>query len=154
MKLEDVYGIFLSKVNDDEWAGQYTEEDLEYFTKDWRMLLDSAIYYFKFPRCSLKINEEKGCFEDKNFGREEAEVLANFMKLLWLKRTIDSWENIKTQYSESDFSQANLLKTFISLRNTVNEETLNVERLYSRSVDKKPFSYKKLAGGGAKYGRY
>lgn len=153
MKLEDVYGVFLSKVNDDEWAGAYTEEDLKYFTKDWRMLLDSAIYYFKFPRCSLKIDEDKECFEDKKFGREEAEVIASFMKLLWLKRNIDSWENIRTQYSESDFSQANLLKTFISLRQTVTEETLEAERIYSRSVEKKPFSYRKLAGGGERYGR-
>ena len=38
------------------------------------------------------------------------------MKQEWLKRTIDSWENIKTQYSEKDFSQANLLKAFISLK--------------------------------------
>jgi len=26
------------------------------------------------------------------------------MKQEWLKRTIDSWENIKTQYDEKDFS--------------------------------------------------
>jgi len=38
------------------------------------------------------------------------------MKQEWLKRTVDSWENIKTQYDEADFSQANLLRQFISLK--------------------------------------
>ncbi|MBP5773843.1 MAG: hypothetical protein J6W35_07205 [Eubacterium sp.] len=49
-------------------------------------------------------------------GNEEIQVISTFMKQQWLKRTVDSWENIKTQYDEADFSQANLLKTFIQLK--------------------------------------
>ena len=58
-----------------------------------------------------------------------------------------SWENIKTQYEESDFSQANLLKTFISLRQEVKKEAEQVESIYYRSIKKKPFKYRRLAGG-------
>nr|DAI81248.1 MAG TPA: hypothetical protein [Caudoviricetes sp.] len=49
-------------------------------------------------------------------GQAEIQVLATFMKQEWLKRTVDSWENIKTQYDEADFSQANLLSNFIKLK--------------------------------------
>ena len=150
IKLEDVYGVFLSKVGEDEWAGDYTQEDLIYFTKDWRVLLDSAIFYFKFPRCSVKIDEENECFIDRKMSGEEVEVLANWMKVLWLRRNIDTWDNIKTQYSEAEFSQANLLKTFISLRQQVESETKDAERIYYRSIEKKPFKFGKLCGRGGR----
>jgi len=114
--LMDVYDAFLSKVNEDDWSQCYSKEDLEWFIKDWRAFLNSALLYFKFPRCSLEIDEQNQVFVDENMGSPEVHVLATYMKQEWLKRTIDSWENIKTQYEEKDFSQANLLKTFISLK--------------------------------------
>ncbi len=145
--LMDVYDAFLSKVNEDDWSQCYSKEDLEWFIKDWRAFLNSALLYFKFPRCSLEIDEQNQVFVDKNMGSPEVHVLATYMKQEWLKRTIDSWENIKTQYEEKDFSQANLLKTFISLKDQVIEEAKFAESVYYRSVQKKPFNYKKLAGG-------
>lgn len=153
IKLMDVYDAFLCKVNEDDWARCQSPEDLEWFLQDWRAILNSAIPYFKFPRCSLEINEEQQCFCDKNMSSEEIEIIAIYMKQEWLKRTIDSWENIKTQYEEKDFSQANLLKTFISLRQQVITEAKNLESIYYRSVKKKPFKYRKLIGGN-KNGRY
>lgn len=144
--LVDVYDAFLSKVNEDDWTNMCSKEDLEWFMKDWRAFLNSAIPYFKFPRCSLDIDEDKKCFCDKNMSSHEVEVLAVFMKQEWLKRTVDSWENIKTQYEEKDFSQANLLKTFISLKEQVMEEAKNQERIYYRSRNKRPFNYGRLAG--------
>ena len=148
VSLMDVYGAFLSKVNEDDWAHYYSQEDLEWFIQDWRAFLNSAIPYFKFPRCSLKIDEEKQCFTDEKMGQAEIQVIATFMKQEWLKRTIDSWENIKTQYDEADFSQANLLKEFIALKDQVIEEARKLESIYYRSVSNQPFNYKKLSGGG------
>ena len=142
-----VYDAFLAKVGEDDWARCYSKEDLECFIKDWREFLNSAIPYFKFPRCSLEINEETQEFVDENISQDEIQVLSVYMKQEWLKRTIDSWENIKTQYEESDFSQANLLKTFISLRQEVKKEAEQVESIYYRSIKKKPFRYRRLAGG-------
>jgi len=69
--LMDVYGAFLAKVNEDDWSHCFTEEDLEWFLKDWRAFLDSALPYFKFPRCSLEIDEEKQSFKDTNMTQEE-----------------------------------------------------------------------------------
>lgn len=145
--LTDVYAAFLSKVKEDDWAQCYTEEDMEWLLQDWRSILNSALIYFKFPRCSLDIDDITGTFIDSKFSQEEVQILAAYMKLEWLKRTIDSWENIKTQYSEKDFSQANLLKTFIQLRQQVDEESKYIESVYYRSVKKKPFNYRRLAGG-------
>lgn len=145
--LMDVYDAFLAKVNEDDWSQCYTEEDLEWFLQDWRAFLNSALPYFKFPRCDLTIDEENQCFKDASMGQAEIQVIATYMKAEWLKRTVDSWENIKTQYEEKDFSQANLLKTFISLKDQVIEEAKSIERIYYRSVNRKPFNYGSLAGG-------
>lgn len=145
--LMDVYDAFLARVNEDDWANAYDEEDLEWFMKDWRQFLNMALAQFKFPRCNLDINEEKQEFVDPMMGQAEIQVLATFMKYEWLKRTVDSWENIKTQYEEKDFSQANLLRQFINLKNQVELEAKNLERIYYRSVGRKPFDYGALAGG-------
>lgn len=145
--LMDVYDAFLGKVNEDDWSACYSEEDLKWLLKDWRIFLNAALAYFKFPRCSVEIDEDTQSFKDSAMSQEEIQVLAVYMKYEWLSRTVDSWENIKTQYDEKDFSQANLLNTFISLKDQAFENANYVERMYYRSRDKKPFHYSKLAGG-------
>ena len=103
--LQDIYDAFLSRVNDDDWSSfGCTQEDIEWMIRDWRSFLNQAIQYFKFPRCSLVIDDVTQTFKDSNMSSEEVEVLATYMKQQWLKRTVDSWENIKTQYEEKDFS--------------------------------------------------
>jgi hypothetical protein len=66
--LTDVYDAFLAKVNDDEWAHCYSKEDLEWFTKDWRAFLNSALPYFTLPRCGLEIDEDTQTFKDPKLG--------------------------------------------------------------------------------------
>ena len=131
--LMDVYNAFLGKVNEDDWSHCYSKDDLEWFMKDWRTFLNAALAYFKFPRCSLEINEETQSFKDTNMSQDEVQILATYMKYEWLSRTVDSWENIKTQYDEKDFSQANLLKNFISLNEQAFEDAAHLERTYCRS---------------------
>lgn len=144
--LKQVYDAFLSRVNEDEWAHCYTQEDLEWFMQDWRALLQIAISYFKFPKCSLLIDESTQTFVDESMTYDEVNILATYMKQEWLKRTVDSWENIKTQYEEKDFSQANLLKNFIALKDQVTEEAKHIESMYYRAQNKRPFNYARLAG--------
>ena len=146
VSLTTVYDAFLSRVNEDDWSEAYTPEDIEWMVKDWRAFLNAAISYFKFPNCSLDIDEEKQVFTDAKMTMQEVHVLATYMKQEWLKRTVDSWENIKTQYDEKDFSQANLLKTFIALKEQVIEEAKLAESIYYRSLNKKPFDFRRLAG--------
>lgn len=146
----DVYDAFLSRVNEDDWSHGYSQEDLEWFIKDWRAFLNAALPYFKFPRCSLDIDEATQTFIDPKMSQQEVNVIATYMKQEWLKRTIDSWENIKTQYDEKDFSQANLLKTFIQLKDQVITEAKFLESVYYRSINRKPFNFRRLAGGKRK----
>lgn len=151
--LMNVYEAFLSKVNEDDWSHGYSKEDLEWFLLDWRAFLNSAMPYFKFPRCRLDIDEERQCFIDEKMGPAEIQVLATFMKQEWLKRTVDSWENIKTQYDEADFSQANLLSNFIKLKDQVTADARQLEANYYRSPEHRTFNYSSLAGGGARRGQ-
>lgn len=145
--LMDVYDAFLAKVNEDDWSRCYSKEDLEWFVQDWRSFLNAAIPYFKFPRCKLDINEATQTFTDERMGQDEIQILATYMKSEWIKRTVDSWENIKTQYDEADFSQANLLRQFMALKDQVSQEARNLESIYYRSVKDSPYRFRKLAGG-------
>lgn len=147
--LQQMYDAFLSRVNDDDWSEyNLTQEDLEWMIKDWRSFLDQAIPYFKFPRCSLLIDEITQTFVDPKMSKDEVAILATYMKQQWIRRSIDTWENIKTQYDEKDFSQAHLLNQFIKLKDQVATEAKELEAIYYRSPSKKPFNYGRLAGGG------
>ena len=146
--LQDVYNSFLSRVTDDDWSDVgCSEEDLEWMIRDWRAFLDQAIPYFKFPRCSLLIDELTQTFVDPKMSSDEVAILAVYMKQQWIKRSIDTWENIKTQYDEKDFSQAHLLNQFIKLKTQVADEAKEAEAIYYRAPGKKPYQYRRLAGG-------
>ena len=136
----DVYDAFLPKMLEDEWLN-WTDEERE---EDWRALLDAAIPYFKFPRVSLDIEDDM--FVDENVSNEEIQILATYMKVEWLNRTILTWENVKPLYVERDFSQANLIDKLKQLLDREEYKALKLERIYYRSRKKKPFEYRKLAG--------
>lgn len=147
--LQDVYDAFLARISDDEWSDcNVTEEDLEWMTKDWRAILQQAIPYFKFPRCSLLIDDITQTFVDPKMSDDEVAILAVYMKQQWVKRSIDTWENIKTQYEEHEFSQAHLLNQFIKLKAQANEEAKELEAIYYRAPGKAPFKFGRLAGRG------
>ena len=136
----DVYDAFLSKMLEDEWLN-WTDEERE---EDWHALLDAAIPYFKFPRVSLDIEDDM--FVDENVSNEEIQILATYMKVEWLNRTILTWENVKPLYVERDFSQANLIDKLKQLLEREEYKALKLERIYYRSRKKQPFEYSKLAG--------
>ncbi len=139
--LKVVYDAFLSKMLEDEWLN-WTEEEI---LTDLFELLKEAIAWFKFPRVDLTI--KCNCFVDE-LNNDEIQILATYMKCAWLNRTILTWENVKPLYEERDFSQANLIDKFNQMLEQEKYNALKLERIYYRSVNKKPFDYKKLAGGG------
>lgn len=152
--LQDVYDAFLSRVSDDEWSDcNVTEEDLEWMIKDWRAILNQAIPYFKFPRCSLLIDDITQTFVDPKMSDDEVAVLAIYMKQQWVKRSIDTWENIKTQYEEHEFSQAHLLNQFIKLKDQTATEAKEAEAIYYRAPNKSPYKFRQLAGTGSGSGK-
>ena len=135
---DKVYEAFLARILEDEWDEWLIEEARQ----DWRLLLEAAIPWFKFPRVSLDRTEE-GFSE--TLGAEEIQILANYMKCEWLNRCVLTWENIKPLYTERDFSQANLLD---KLQNTLDGErakAAELESIYYRSRKGKPFNFASLA---------
>jgi len=135
---DKVYAAFLSKVLDDEWE-TWEEEDVE---EDLFALLQVAIVRFKFPRVSLEYGPE-GFVDDLT--NEEIQILATYMKCEWLNRNILSWDNVKPLYDERDFSQANLLDKFNATLAAEQKNAARLEAIYYRSVNKKPFGYRRLA---------
>ena len=135
---DEVYNAFHVRILEDEWENWLIEEA----ERDWRLIMEAAIPWFKFPRVSLA-RDDSGFSGD--LGSEEVQIIANFMKCEWLNRCILTWENIKPLYTERDFSPANLLD---KLKNTLESERKYAEKMesiYYRSVKGKPFNYSKLA---------
>ena len=133
-----VYTAFLSKILEDEWEGWTTAQvNADLFT-----LLEGAIARFKFPRVSLEYTSQG--FTD-TLTNDEVQILACYMKCEWLNRTILTWENVKPLYEERDFSQANLLDKFNAMLAAEQAHAAQLEGVYYRSVNKKPFKYSQLA---------
>ena len=135
---DTVYTAFLSKILDDEWDA-WTEEEME---QDLFTLLEAAVTRFKFPRVSLEYTTEG--FTD-TITNDEVQILATYMKCEWLNRTILTWENVKPLYEERDFSQANLLDKFNKMLAAEQTHAKELESIYYRSVNKKPFDFTRLA---------
>lgn len=138
---DTVYTAFLSKILDDEWD-TWTEEEME---QDLFTLLEAAVTRFKFPRVSLEYTTEG--FTD-TLTNDEVQILATYMKCEWLNRTILTWENVKPLYEERDFSQANLLDKFNKMLAAEQTHAKELESIYYRSVNKKPFDFTRLAQQG------
>ena len=139
--LQDVYDAFLAKMLEDEWTGWDEEEAKE----DWKAILEGAIPYFKFPKKSLAFSGDSFVEELNNI---EIQILATYMKVEWLNRTILTWENVKPLYYEKDFSQANLIDKFRQLLEREEKKAHKLESIYYRSIDGKPFDYGRLTDNG------
>lgn len=133
-----VYDAFLARILEDEWENWLIEEALS----DWRLILEAALPWFKFPRVDLTRNEFG--FVDE-LGQEEIQIIANFMKVEWLNRCIMTWENVKPLYTERDFSQANLLDKLQATLQSERDNAKEMESIYYRSRKGRPFDFSKLA---------
>lgn len=140
-----VYDAFLAKILEDEWE-YWDEAEIQ---KDWLSILEGALPHFKFPRVSLDI---EGDFFVSDLNTEEIQILASYMKCEWLNRAIMTWEHIKPLYEERDFSEANLISKLNELLTAERARAKNLESIYYRSIESKPFDYKQLAGNY--YGNY
>ena len=140
--LQTIYNTFLAKVEADDWM--LTEENQELVKEDWRMILDAAIVQFRYPRLSL---DYEGEYFKEDLGNDEIQVLANLMKLEWIRRCIATWDNIRQLYSDKDFSQANFLDKLNKTGEQVRDECRLLLDRYGRAENYKPNKlFKKLAG--------
>ena len=140
--LDKIYSAFLNKVKEDDWDDM---SQLQNYEDYWREYLKSAIGFFKFPRISLELDEENDCFTH-DLGLNEIQILTDYMKVEWLQSNVLTWEKIKTDYAENDFSQANLLDKLDKTLKTTVARAQRRESNYYRSINGEPFDYTQLAG--------
>lgn len=133
-----VYEAFLARILEDDWDTWLIEEA----EQDWRLIMEAALPWFKFPRVSLD-RDENGFSE--TLGAAEIQIIANYMKCEWLNRCILTWENIKPLYNERDFSQANLLDKLHKTLEGERESAKELEAIYYRSRKGRPFNFASLA---------
>ena len=141
--VQDLYDAFLVLIESDEW--DQLEENVANI--DFQHLAMAAIPWFKFPRCSLEWDENAEYFKDENITNTEIQIIALFMKALWLNRVIDTWENLRPYYTGRDFSPAKQLSEFRSRQQNQMEQAKDLEKVYYRSIKGKPYDYTTFAGG-------
>lgn len=131
--LQAVYDAFLAKIEADDWMLEnLTSEDV---MEDWRMLLNAAIFQFRYPRISL---ENDGTSFEEDLTNDEIQMLSNLMKLEWERRCLAAWDNRRQLYNTRDFSQANFLdKINKTVAQTQDECRLMMDR-YGRAANYKP----------------
>ncbi len=140
---QDVYDVFLSKVETDDWMAT---EYWDIVKKDWKMLLDAAIMRFRYPHISLDYDVKAESFNE-TLTNDEIQILASFMKYEWLSRCVNTWDNIRHLYSTKDFSQANYLDKLIKDQAQCMDDCLFLLDRYDRSIRYKPNKiFGKLAG--------
>ena len=128
--LSVVYDAFLAKVEADDWMMNEYWDEVE---KDWRQILDQAIFQFRYSRIPLD--------------HDDVQVLANLMKLQWVERCVATWENLRQMYSTSDYSMANFLQKLNATAQRVNDDCRYMIDRYGRSEHYKPNSiFGRLAG--------
>jgi hypothetical protein len=145
VEFQDVYDAFLSKILEDSWDNA---DLIDLYTSDWYQLLRSALPYFKYPRCKLTMDSTG--FTDDNFGEAEIQVISTFMKVEWYERNLLCWQNVKPSYDETDFSPANKISKLTTLLERTREKAAELEEIYYRSINGKPYPYNKWAGGKRK----
>lgn len=141
--VQKLYDAFFVLMESDEWEAW----DAFQMEIDLQHLAMAAIPWFKFPRCSLEWDEKAEFFKDEAISNTEIQIIAAFMKKIWYSRVIDSWENIRPYYTERDFSPAKQMGEFQTRLEKIDNQAKELEKIYYRSVNGKPFDYTKLAGG-------
>lgn len=141
-----VFGSFLARIEEDDWM---REDDFEIVQQDMLMILDMAIFDFRFPRIDLSLDHINETFVEE-LTNGEIQVLASLMKLHWLRRQINTWRVIKQQYSTRDFefsSQANHLDKLLKSLDSAEKEVRRAFDTYDRSRGHSPYSFSEFAGG-------
>jgi len=131
---QTVYDSFFSKITDDMYLSLSDEDtSIELFS-----FLKSAITRFKYPRVDLRQYNEFIEEFTNDLDIDEIEVLAELMKLSWIKRQIETIEILKMKFSDRDFqltSQANHLAKLLELRKVQQADVKTIQEEYGR-VDK------------------
>lgn len=144
--LQTVYDAFLAKVLADDWmlSSEESEDALTLAKNDWRMILDAAIFAFRYPRIPLDISGDSFIYD---LGNDEIQVLSKLMKLEWVRRCVATWDNLRQLYSDKDYSPANFLDKLNNTESEIEDECRLALDRYGRAEFYQPNKlFKKLAG--------
>ena len=122
--LQKVYDAFLAKVEADDWMMNEYWDEVE---KDW--------HQFRYSRIPLEHNDIE---LENELTNDEIQVLANLMKLEWVRRCVATWDNLRQMYSDRDFSQANHLQKLNATAAQVEADCRYMIDRYGRSANYKP----------------
>lgn len=139
-----VFDSFLSKI-DDQW---FATVDSNVAEADMTTLLNGAVIRFDFPRVSLTDKDDSTKIFTNELSLSEIEILANLMKLEWIKREINSIHLLRQQLSSKDFgltSQANHLKILLELKVATENDVQSLLTKYSY-ISNRQSLYEGLAG--------
>lgn len=128
---QEIYDSFLGKITDD----MYLELRPDETAQDMESLLISAIPNFEFPRFSLFDYSQDTQTYNIELSLEEVGILSHLMVIEWIRRQLASVENTRMKYSGSDFkftSQANHLHKLLKLKESFEQESKHLQRLYKR----------------------
>jgi hypothetical protein len=131
---EKVFNSFLSKIDDN----LYTNLDFD-IESDLTKLLNSAIVQFDFPKVDIFDKDDDLQQFNVDLSLHEIEILANLMKLEWIKRQMNSVSLLKQMIGDKDFrltSQANHLKVLIDLKMETEKEINSLVTKYSYTNDR------------------
>lgn len=126
---EKVFNSFLSKIEDDLYTSLTV--DIE---ADLTKLLNGAIVQFDFPKVDVFDKDDVMLQFNVDLSIHEIEILANLMKLEWIKRQLNSVSLLKQMLGDKDFrltSQANHLKVLIDLKMETEKEINSLVTKYS-----------------------
>jgi hypothetical protein len=126
---ENLFDSFLSKIEDDLYTN--IQFDVE---ADLTKLLNTAIVQFDFPKVNIFDKDDTLQQFNVDLSVHEIEILANLMKLEWIKRQINSVSLLKQMVGDKDFrltSQANHLKVLIDLKSETEKEINSLVTKYS-----------------------
>jgi hypothetical protein len=131
---EKVFDSFLSKIVDTLYNNP--EFNVE---ADLTKLLNSAIVQFDFPKVNIFDKDDVLLQFNVDLSLHETEILANLMKLEWIKRQMNSVNLLKQLIGDKDFrltSQANHLKVLIDLKVETEKEINSLVTKYSYTNDR------------------
>lgn len=130
-EFQTIYDTFFSKITDDMYLSLSDEDTAnELFS-----FLKNAIIRFRYPRIDIRDYDSDLEQFTNDLDIDEIEILAEIMKLSWIKRQIETIELLKMKFSDRDFqltSQANHLAKLLELRNIQQKEVNKMQEEYGR----------------------
>lgn len=96
---DEVFKIFLSKIQKDSTFALYSEMELE---EDMIDILNTAIPHFKYPRENLMLKDDFGAYFEEDLKLDTIAVLTDYMKYEWYVRKAANTDTLDQRVATKD----------------------------------------------------